>query len=510
MGKYTYTASLVDESVNILKRADQELSGTNAAVINAVNTILNARGADRLAFDFDDILDITDFARDDISAVTKEILNKQAEIEEYENAPWWKKLFASIGMALLKFIEGHAQTIEYVFDLAVSLAGFIGGLFNSEFKSACKEFVEKEHVDNWFTKQYINEDGLFHWVNSNSIFSYNSTAANIIEFGGSLINSLGMLGTSPINGAVSLYKSFENLIDNSDINAITTSTPIIAPKIKEIFEIEEVEDPPSLQDEPPIDDGTEGYPIPEDITEGEDQFKPEEVKDEDEKHIEGKGGQVLYGPPLPPVFEEQEPLPPKPEEPVKGEEVTPPPAQVLYGPPPGKKDEEFVAIEDVTIPGQVLYGPPPIDPKNPGAEQLTTDKIIGDSHGGPTAGVHIPKASSTEEITKKTVGSFGDLIDGVGSTPISSKPLSSKDNHGEGQMAAPLASGVIAAGVAGWGTKTYIDKRKSNSEDDKDKELEAEKWDEDPDNLSVDYQDGIMKDIEGDYLSPEDELAFTD
>ena len=35
-----------------------------------------------IGFDFDDILDITDFARDDISAVTKEILNKQAEIEE--------------------------------------------------------------------------------------------------------------------------------------------------------------------------------------------------------------------------------------------------------------------------------------------------------------------------------------------------------------------------------------------------------------------------------------------
>ena len=42
MGKYTYTASLVDESISILKRADQELSGTSAAVLNAVNTILNA------------------------------------------------------------------------------------------------------------------------------------------------------------------------------------------------------------------------------------------------------------------------------------------------------------------------------------------------------------------------------------------------------------------------------------------------------------------------------------
>ena len=117
MGKYTYTESLVDESINMLRRADQELSGTNAAVMNAVNTILNARGADRLAFDFDDIIELTDIARDDIDAVTREILNKQAEIEEYENAPWWKKLFASIGMALLKYIEGHAQAIEYIFDL---------------------------------------------------------------------------------------------------------------------------------------------------------------------------------------------------------------------------------------------------------------------------------------------------------------------------------------------------------------------------------------------------------
>lgn len=500
MGKYTYTASLVDESINILQRADQELSGTNAAVLNAVNTILNARGAERLGFDFADILDLTDYARDDIAAITKEILDKQEEIEEYENAPWWKKLFASLGLAILKLIEGHAQSIEYIFDFAVSLAGFIGGLFNSEFKASCQEFVEIEHVDNWFTQQYIGEDGLFKWFNSNSVFSYNSTAANIIEFGGCLAQSLLTLSTNPIGGAASLYKSFENLIDNSNINTITTATPIINAKLKEIFEIEIMDEPEVTDsgdgetDIVDADDG--GYPVPTDDTDGDGGGKFEGTTDssDGEGTSVGSGGgtQALYGPPPVNPFDGTE----------QGTSTAEEPTQVLYGPPP-TTDDDLVFVEDDSVvnPQQVLYGPPPVDPED------TTGTSVLDSHGS-TTGVSIPKASSTDEITKKSAGAFGDLIGGTSSTPVSSKPLSSKDNQGEGTMSTPLASGVIAAGVAGWGTKTYMDKKKSSDKDDD--EIQAEEWNEDPDELSVDYAVGIKKDAEADYLSPEDELAFTE
>lgn len=496
MGKYTYTASLVDESINILRRADQELSGTNAAVINAVNTILNARGADRLAFDFDDILELTDIARDDISTVTREILSKQAEIEEYENAPWWKKLFASLGMAILKYIEGHAQAIEYIFDFAISLAGFIGGLFNSEFKASCQEFIDKEHVDNWFTKQFIGEDGLFKDINAYSTFAYNSTAANIIEFGGSLVNALGITAASTglLTTANTLYKSFENLMEESDTKAIVTSTPIIAPKIKEIFDIEEVENPKIEEEKPPIDDLLVD-PAPEKDT-GEEQFKQVNKKET----ITGKEEaiQVLYGPPV------VNPIKPQPEE--IGTEVCPP-GQLLYGAPPVKPDnpEVLVSEKDIINPDQVLYDPTPSDSTN------QTQQNVLESHGGKNQEtLYIPKSSTTTDISKKTAGSFNDLINGANSTPVSSKPLSSKDNIGEGKVSTPLASGVVAAGVAGWGTKTYIDKRNSSEEKDKDKDIDAEKWDQETNSQNIDYNDGKLQDIAGDYLSPTDELAFTE
>ena len=469
MGKYTYTASLVDESISILKRADQELSGTNAAVLNAVNTILNARGADRLTMDFSDILNITDYARDDINAVTKEIINKQNEIEEYQNAPWWKKLFASIGMALLKFFEGQAQSIEYMFDIVVSLFGFIGGIFNSDFRSACQEWADENHVDNWFTQQYIREDGLFHWINSNSVFSYNSTAANWIEFGGSLIQSFGNLGLTTIGGAASLYKSFDGLIKSADTKAIVTAEPVVYPALEEVFEVK-----PKPEEEMVFEDekepGNGG-----DETEGGDQFDSEDDGDDKGELVEATSPpapQVLYGPP-----------PIKPEEPTP---VTPTPApQVLYGPPPVDPDPI------VPGPSQVLYGPPPVDPENPD---------IGDHT---KTGIHVPSVGDGDDTAKKTATSFGDLISG-GSTPVSPTTLSSKNDYDDVPKTAPLAAGGLAAGIAGLGTKALIDKQRGKKED---KDIKAEEWDEE-DEDAIDYEHGREKDTDSDYLSPQDELAF--
>ena len=474
MGKYTYTASLVDESISILKRADQELSGTSAAVLNAVNTILNARGADRLTMDFSDILDITDFARDDINAVTKEIINKQNEIEEYENAPWWKKLFASIGMALLKFFEGQAQSIEYMFDIVVSLFGFIGGIFNSDFRSACQEWADTNHVDNWFTQQYISEDGLFHWINSNSVFSYNSTAANWIEFGGSLIQSFGNLGLTTIGGAASLYKSFDGLIKSADTKAIVTAEPIVYPALEEVFEVE-----PKPEDEIVIKE--EEKETPDEQTDSDDQFDSEDTDDDGDKEelveVNDVKPQVLYGPP-----------PIHPEQPIPG--PTCGPHQVLYGPPPGPTDPPYTPENEIVTP-QVLYGPPPVNPEDPTME----------GHGGTGAG-YVPK-SGDDDFAKKSAGSFSDLISG-GSTPVSPTTLSSKNNYDDTPKTAPLAAGGLAAGVAAIGTKALIDKRKGNKDD---KDIKAEEWKEEDEN-AIDYEHGREKDAESDYLSPQDELAF--
>ena len=42
------------------------------------------------------------------------------------------------------------------------------------------------------------------------------------------------------------------------------------------------------------------------------------------------------------------------------------------------------------------------------------------------------------------------------------------------------------------------------------KDIDAEKWDQETNSQNIDYNDGKLQDIAGDYLSPTDELAFTE
>lgn len=459
MRKYTYTASLVEETINILKRADQEISGTNSAIINAVNTILNARGADRLAFDFDEILNLTDFARDDIAAVTKEILNKQEEI-------------------------------KYVLDLDANLTGFIGGLFNSEFKVLCKEFVDKEYVNTLFKNQYMAKNGLFNDINLYSKVAYDSTSADMIELGESLINSFGKLGLRPIRGRESIYKQFENLINNADTNAIITSTSMMAEKLKRVFEMDKVEQTTSSSEEIITKKTKELLQCEKELTNVDTQFNPKD--DNQEKTIEANdkiGEQVILEPST--TIDKEQIIVDEDDNQI----------QSVYNSSPAIDNKQTIEVEEVVI-NQV-------EKKNQTTNQTQTNYTNNSIAGNINVSTpsDTPKDSIINDITKKTTSSFGDLTDGSVGSPVSSKTLSSKGNNGESKTVSSLASGIIAAGVVGLGTKAYVDKHKANEDDDK---IKAEEWNENPESLSIDYESGIKKDEAIEYLSPEDDLLLTE
>ena len=179
MGRYTYNASLVTKAVDELNNAINSLSSITSEIQAGINTINSATGAQYIDVDYSDMLKLKDAAEDAIEEDIRTINSKVQMIEDYEEAPFLKKIFASAGMALTKFTEGIASGIEDLGDGVVSLAGFVGGIFSSEFKEACGEYIKKDHVGDWFSEQYTT--GGLSALDKYSYFGKDSAAANIFK-----------------------------------------------------------------------------------------------------------------------------------------------------------------------------------------------------------------------------------------------------------------------------------------------------------------------------------------
>ena len=179
MGRYTYNSGKVTQAIDELNDALSSLSNVTTEIQAGINTINNANGSACIEIDYSKLLQLQTLAEDVIEEDIRTIQSKVTVIEEYENAPWYKKLFSSIGMGLTKFVEGVVSGIENITDGAVSIVGFVGGIFNSDFKNSVAEYVAKDHVGDWFNKQY--DEGFLSGVSKYSWFSEDSTAANIFK-----------------------------------------------------------------------------------------------------------------------------------------------------------------------------------------------------------------------------------------------------------------------------------------------------------------------------------------
>ena len=192
-----------------------------------------------------------------------------------------------------------------------------------------------------------------------------------------------------------------------------------------------------------------------------------------------------------------------------------------------------VTAPEVTIPSYTTQ-PPVVTtpaattpaPTNPEQQVISTISPISPTPTSGPTGPSNPNISNltdptkVDETTKDMVSSevldtFGNVsgsLSGVSSSktsiPSSSSPILSSDGgSGAGSKLVPLGAGLGAASVAGIGAKAYLDKREKSSEEDED-ELETEEW-ASQDDMEIDY--GLETDSEeADYLSPTDELAFTE
>ena len=154
MARYTYNASLVSQAIEELSSACKALDSTIGEIQKGISTVSSARGAENIDVDFSYITNYQSQVIEYIEMMSTEISGKAQEIEEYQSAPWYKKLFATIGMGALKLVEGLGSFVENLGDGLVSVAGFVGGVFSSDFQDACAEFVKKDHVGDFFYDQY--------------------------------------------------------------------------------------------------------------------------------------------------------------------------------------------------------------------------------------------------------------------------------------------------------------------------------------------------------------------
>lgn len=178
MSRYDYNESKVNSAKETLENAKSAISNTATDFSTALSQIVTASKG-YLEIDTTTLPQIPEEVNSSIDSMVALIAEKQAMIEEYNDSPWYEKLGASFAMGVTKIGEGIATAGETIIDGGATVVGGIGGLFSSDFQDSCAEFIEKDHVGDYFADQY--ENGGLKWINDKSYFSSTSTAASVFK-----------------------------------------------------------------------------------------------------------------------------------------------------------------------------------------------------------------------------------------------------------------------------------------------------------------------------------------
>ena len=178
MARFVYDEDKVNESLETLKNATKQVSETAQGFSSALSEIANASKG-YLWIDTATLPEMPVQVTKTIEEIMQLITAKQTAIEEYNASPWYEKIFGSAGMILTKLGEGIGTAGEQLLDGAATIVGFGVGLFSKDMQSSISQFIEKDHVGDFFYDQY--ETGALKWINDKSYFSHTSTAANVFK-----------------------------------------------------------------------------------------------------------------------------------------------------------------------------------------------------------------------------------------------------------------------------------------------------------------------------------------
>ena len=186
MATLKYDAKLVDNVLDYLSKAKIKLNGTEANLSGAINIVNNARGA-KYVGSVGALSTITSKPSACISLIEnaiKEINTRVTAIVQYNNnydqAPLWKKLVGTIGMAAAKIDEGIIGAFEDIGDAALLIGAWavkpIDAVFNTNAKEAIINFQKRDLSRELFDWIYYDRD-----IAQYSVFGPDSIAASVFR-----------------------------------------------------------------------------------------------------------------------------------------------------------------------------------------------------------------------------------------------------------------------------------------------------------------------------------------
>ena len=224
MSRFVYKEESVNSSINMLQDAYKTLDQTEAELNSGFNHLEQVQGGSYIdvAQSRKTICGFPETARNYINELRNAIESKSAEIKDYNSAPWYKKLFATIGMSLAKFGEGFINAFENLADACISVVGFTSGIFGIQgVQDWCKKAIEFDVAGTIVSNVY--KEGTY--IGKYSIFGPNSTAANVIKGFGTAAGYMviGKIGGKLAGSANKLLGKVNLNIGETGVNSIAAA-----------------------------------------------------------------------------------------------------------------------------------------------------------------------------------------------------------------------------------------------------------------------------------------------
>ncbi|MBQ2909396.1 MAG: hypothetical protein IJE53_01145 [Bacilli bacterium] len=159
MAKLKYNATLVQNTIDELGAASNQLVNTEDEMRSALTIIANAQGIHHVHTDtLFNTLGFPTACQDMIEDTVTQLKSRAAEIEEYnkeyENASFLEKLGSTAGLFLTKICEGFASAGEQIVDGFASIIGLGAGLISKDAQNSIGNFIKKDHVGDFFGNLY--------------------------------------------------------------------------------------------------------------------------------------------------------------------------------------------------------------------------------------------------------------------------------------------------------------------------------------------------------------------
>ncbi len=166
-----------------VQAACEELSNISNNTIQAISEEIgkNVTIVNNVAYGYVDISNMNAYAPAVQDSITNLIgvLDKQAQmIEDYNNGSLVEKMIGTGTMAILNLTEGVAKFGEDIVDAGANIIAGVGSVCGFDME-AVELWAAKDHVGEAFDNAF--ENGALNWVEKYSIYSHESTAAELFK-----------------------------------------------------------------------------------------------------------------------------------------------------------------------------------------------------------------------------------------------------------------------------------------------------------------------------------------